>query len=360
MRIGLSLGAIHPHRVNEQMVALAESIGADSAWAVDHMLGTNHPALYPETGMAQFMPDPDAFLDPWIVLAALAGRTSLPLGLCVTDALRRGAGDVARAALSLQHLIPGGFHLGIGAGERENLEPYGQSFERPVARTEAFLEELRSLLDTGRSRRHGGRLGVPLQSGAGRCKVWVAGHGPRMLRLTGTFGDGWLPAWTMTPTEFATRLATINDHAAQASRPPVETSMLISVLLAPSREAAAEAFEREPLAKLFALIASADQWERHGLEHPEGPGSRGLVDLVVHDLDPDGLRDIAPRIPFALLEEVLFIGSVDEVVDRIAPYHRVGLDRTILANMTGIVGGAAEVRANARPFKAMCDRLLDL
>lgn len=357
MKVGLTLAAIHPQRVNEQMIGLAEAVGADSAWAIDHMLGTNHPVLYREMGMSDFMPDPDAFMDPWIVLAALAGRTSLPLGLAVTDGLRRGPGDVARAALSLQQITRGGFNLGIGAGERENLEPYGLSSDRPVARTEEFLEELRCMLDTGSSKHHGGRIGLPLESEAGSCKLWIAGHGPRMLRLTGTFGDGWLPAWSMTPEDFADRLSTVNGYAAAASRPPVATSMLVSVLMGPTRDAVVDAFEREPLARLHALTASAEQWKRYGLDHPEGPQSRGLVDLVVHHLDADGLRDLAPRIPFELLEEVLFVGTPDDIVARIAPYRAVGLDRVIIANMTGMVGGAAEVRSTASAFTALCEQL---
>jgi hypothetical protein len=61
-----------------------------------------------------------------------------------------------------------------------------------------------------------------------------------------------------------------------------------------------------------------------------------------------------------LLEEVLFIGTPEEIVARIAPYETVGLDRSILANLTGMIGGAAEVRAQARPFRALCAHLAAL
>jgi phthiodiolone/phenolphthiodiolone dimycocerosates ketoreductase len=69
--------------------------------------------------LAARRPDSDAFLDPFCVCAALGPTTDLPLGLAVTDGIRRGAPDVARSALTLQQMCKGGFNLGIGSGEAE-------------------------------------------------------------------------------------------------------------------------------------------------------------------------------------------------------------------------------------------------
>ncbi|MBW2362644.1 MAG: LLM class flavin-dependent oxidoreductase, partial [Deltaproteobacteria bacterium] len=100
----------------------------------------------------------------------------------------------------LHHMCRGGFNLGVGSGEAESLVPFGYPFDKPVGRCEEFLAELRCLLDTGRMPQGGpGRIGVPLESAMGKPKLWVAGHGPRMLRLTGQYADGWLPAWRTTP-----------------------------------------------------------------------------------------------------------------------------------------------------------------
>ncbi|MGI9146960.1 MAG: hypothetical protein ACR2IK_10480 [Chloroflexota bacterium] len=54
--------------------------------------------------------------------------------------------------------------MGIGSGEAENLVPFGYPYERPVAVTEAFLQILRHLLDTGRMPFGPGRIGLPLES----------------------------------------------------------------------------------------------------------------------------------------------------------------------------------------------------
>ena len=58
--------------------------------------------------------------------------TDRPFGISVTDATRRGAADLARTALTLNDLNPGGFILGIGSGEAESLLPFGYPFDKPV------------------------------------------------------------------------------------------------------------------------------------------------------------------------------------------------------------------------------------
>jgi hypothetical protein len=42
------------------------------------------------------------------------------------------------------------------------------------------------------------------------------------------------------------------------------------------------------------------------------------VDLIYHDLDPEQLRELAPTIPFELIEEFMFIGKASEIADRVS------------------------------------------
>jgi phthiodiolone/phenolphthiodiolone dimycocerosates ketoreductase len=323
-------------------------MGADSLWAPDHILGVFHPALWSEMAYSSLAADPDAFYDPWILGGALGQQTEIPFGLSVTDATRRRAPDVARSALTLQHLCKGGFNLGVGSGEAESLVTFGYDFSRPVARTEEFLEELRVLLDTGRmpDPTMSGRMGLPLESAKGRPKVWLAGHGPRMLRLTGQYADGWLPAWPMAPEEYGEKRSTIAQHAAAAGRPEPEYGLLIFMVLGRSKEHIAQLMDEDPLGKLFALFCPADRWNAHGYDHPFGNESKGFIDLVVHDLDPNELRDLAPKLPLELVEEVVFMGSPEEIAERVAGYARHGCEHIVLGNMTGVVGGLPEIEAS--------------
>jgi phthiodiolone/phenolphthiodiolone dimycocerosates ketoreductase len=270
------------------------------------------------------------------------------MGVCVTDATRRRAPDVARTTLTLHHLCRGGFNLGVGSGEAESLTPFGYDFSAPVARTEEFLIELRALLDDGvMPGGLTGRMGVPLRrDDLGPPKVWVAGHGPRMLRLTGEHGDGWLPAWPMSPATYGEKHRTVADHARRSGRPTPESALHVALVFGRSRAHVAELLERDPLAKLWALFCPADLWEEHGYEHPFGAQCRGLIDLILHDQDPEQLRDLAPTIPLEMVEKFVFMGSADEILERIRPYADHGLEHVVLNNATGVGGGMDEITEN--------------
>jgi phthiodiolone/phenolphthiodiolone dimycocerosates ketoreductase len=348
MRVGICIPALYPLRINERAVELAGAMQVDSIWTPDHLLGTFHPDLWKGSGWSEFVDDPDGWFDPFCLLARLSHTTEIPLGLSVTDGTRRRAVDVARSALSLQHMCKGGFHLGVGSGEAESLLPFGYPFDRPVGRLEEFLSELRHILDTGRVPHDGGgRLGLPLASDAGRPRVWVAGHGPRMLRLTGQYADGWLPAWKMTPQDYAEKRADVRRHAEAAGRPPPESGLFAPLILGNSRDRVLEMLEEEPQSKLSAIWATGEAWERHGLAHPAGPESRGFVDVIVHDLDPRELLELSSKIPAALMEEMFFMGNVDELLEAFDGYARAGLEHLVIGESTGIVGGLDEVTAHA-------------
>ena len=99
---------------------------------------------------------------------------------------------------------------------------------------------------------------------------------------------------------------------------------------------------------------------KYGMRHPSGDQSRGLVDLVYHDLDPEQLRELAPSIPFELVEEFIFIGNASEIADRVRGYTDNGLEHVILGNATGVVGGLDEINANAGELFALLAALGEL
>lgn len=102
----------------------------------------------------------------------------------------------------------------------------------------------------------------------------------------------------------------------------------------------------QPMAKLFALwMAPAPVWAEYGLDAPAGSGNRAYIDVVPHDLDPAVLRELAPRIPFEVLDEYLFMGNATEVFERLESYADAGLEHPVMMNMTGLLGGVGEAMA---------------
>lgn len=353
---------MHPLESFRMMVAAAEEANVDSLWVPDHLLGCAHPALWPDMAMAAVSPDADAWYDPFVCVGLLGRDSKLPVGVCVTDGIRRRAPDVARTALTLHQLCGGGFILGVGAGEAENLVPFGYDFSTPVTYFEQFLIELRGLLDHGSmGAGNSGRVGLPLRrDDLGPPRVWIGGQERRMLRLAGTYGDGWVPAWPMSPSDYGERRRVIAEHAEKAGRPIPECALHIAALIGESRSRIADLMEKEPLGKLVALMVSAEIWAKYGLTHPSGGDCRGLVDVVYHELDPEQLRALAPTIPVELVEEFFFIGNAAEIAKRVGGFADNGLEHAILGNVTGTFGGLDEINANAGQLSALVSELANL
>jgi len=325
--------------VNRMALRGAEVVGVDDVWVLDHMMGLTHPGVWPLFPASVALPDPDALLDPFCVAAALGPTTALPMGLCVTDATRRRGPDLARAALTLQDACRGGFTLGIGSGEAESILPFGYDYSAPVAMVESALRDIRSLLDHGRMPDGVGRTGLPREGGI--PGVWVAAHAPRMLRLTGTYADGWLPL--ASPVDrYRAQYDVIKDAAKRAGRPTPVASLVPATIFGDSREHVLTVLEQVPVARLIAYYLPAATWHAHGLEHPGGPDCRGQVDIIPHTIPAEQLIEIAARIPVELVEELVWLGNAEEIAARIAPYAEVGTTHLMLGDVTGTTYAPAE------------------
>jgi phthiodiolone/phenolphthiodiolone dimycocerosates ketoreductase len=164
----------------------------------------------------------------------------------------------------------------------------------------------------------------------------------------------------MSPSSYGQCRDTIAGHADRSGRPMPECAMQVNVVAGENRDHVAELMEQDPLGKLVALMCPADTWAKYGLRHPSGQDCRGLVDLVFHDLDPDELREMAPRIPVELVEELMFLGNATEIVERVNAYAANGLGHAIVASVTGVVGGVDEITANTDELIALFDALHEL
>ena len=341
MKVGMVLGTPYGSLDGFELeLEIAREAELDSLWIPDHLWGVFHPGLWSRMSYGDAGSSPDAWADPLVLAGLLAGRTELPFGTSVVDATRRRAPDMLRAALTVHHLSPGGFVLGIGSGEAENIVPFGYPFDKPVGALERFLIEARSLLDHGHMPAPlKGTLGLPAAAeGKGALEIWVAAHGPRALRLAGTYGDGWISVF-VSPDVYREQRQVVAGHAATAGRPMPRSRCTLIVVLGESREEVAARLHDEPLAKLIAMLAPAELWSAFGLEKP-GAGTAGYRDMLLHDLDPEVLARVAPDIPVELLEAAgIHLGNASEIAELLYPYEECGVDLLTIANFSGFVGG---------------------
>jgi phthiodiolone/phenolphthiodiolone dimycocerosates ketoreductase len=322
----------------------------DSFWIPDHINGLLPRSLWQPTycGAARVVPSIDAWLEPWTMLGHLAARNRLGrlrLGVGVTDTGRRNPAVTAHAAATLNLLTRGRAILGIGPGEREANEPYGVDWSKPVARFEEALATIRALWNSNGELVKRDSPYFPLRDALfdlppyrGKWpEIWIGAHGPRMLRAAGRYGDAWLPGFPQRPQDYAQRLEVIRAAASDAGRDPmsITPALQIMVVTGRSREAIDAALDC-PIAKVSALNASAESFDRHGAKHPLGADFSGAQDLLPFTIDEQTALSHAAHVPPSLVREIVLNGTPQEVLEKAAEWRDHGVRYMVVANVSFI------------------------
>ena len=176
------------------------------------------------------------YLDTWTLLSYLAARTErVKLLPDVINLPLRQPAVLAKSVASLDLLSGGRVELGIGAGAFwDAVAAMGGPKRTPGESVEALEEAMRiirTFLDIERPsvRFRGDHYTVsgakPGPAPAHRVGLWVGAYRPRMLRLTGRRGDGWLPSvgeHYLSVADIAPRQAAIDEAARKAGRDPAD------------------------------------------------------------------------------------------------------------------------------------------
>jgi phthiodiolone/phenolphthiodiolone dimycocerosates ketoreductase len=280
------------------------------------------------------------------------------LGVAVTDAGRRNPAVTAQAAASLHLLTRGRAVLGIGTGERESNAPYGVDWSKPVARFEEVVATICALWDSNGELvtrdspyfpLHKAPFALPPYKGKWR-QIWIAAHGPRMLRATGRYADGWFLGTTRA-TEYGEHLNAVRTAASDAGRNPTDiTPALIRfIVTGGSRHEIDEVVESD-IAKVFTLNSPTADWARHGAEHPLGSEFTGVQDFIPQAIDEQTALAYAARGPRSLVEEPFAVGTPDEVIDQIAEFRDHGLRHIVVGNAGAIQPSLLKSAATTAPY----------
>ena len=346
--VGMSVGTQPPVNQIRAATALARLTGFDAAWTIDHFQGFFPTTLWDRdfSGFADPNSTPHAFYDYQTLLGYLASRAGkLHLAVGVTEPVRRHPVLIAQMAMTVSALAKRPMILGIGAGEAENITPYGLDFERPVARLEEALAVMRLAFESRGPFDFQGdfyqlddaMMDLAPRPGK-RPLLWVAAHGPRMLRLAGEHGDGWYPTLPYKPAEYESALRKVREAASQAGRDPnaIVPSWQAFALIGRDHAEISE-MAASPLARYMALLAPATMWSQFGLDHPFGPDFRGFIDILPESHTRQELLTAMDRVPPNLVEEAVLSGTPDEVHAKLRDMIDAGLRHVVLQPVSALL-----------------------
>jgi len=346
LKIGAPGPFLPPWENVEKNARLIDSLGYDSMAFPDHFAGFVPDSIWtPEvTTLALIQQSPHTYFELGSIMSACAVVTErVKLVSAVTEPIRRHPFLLAQMFLTLDHISHGRTIMGIGAGEVENIEPYGLSYSAQVGKLREALEIIQMIWETHEPITFEGRFWNlknavmslrPAREGH-PPPIWIGAHGPKMLELTAEFGDGWIPT-LLKPHDYGERLRTIQNHRDRMDKQGDFTPALWSWCILDEEPMVCEEMMDTPLAKAFALLYPASEWKTRGYSHPLGDDFYSLRDYIPQELDRETALRAIEQVPMDILKEFYLYGSAEDIISALEDYQEQGLEHIILWNSTGM------------------------
>ena len=318
-----------------------EEKGYAALWFADHLMGWYPHDLWKETPFVQRYPSCHMFYDAFCEICYAARSTEkIKFGTSVTEVFRRHPAVLLQQAVTANHATEGRFILGVGAGEAENIVPYGIEFSKPVARLVEALQLIRIMLEAN----HGETINFEgkfykLRDAVFDLKpvdempIWVGAHGDRMLRLTAKYANGWLPT-TLPPEAYAERAEKLDKYAKEFDRDPDEITraLFASVVIDESEEEVMRLL-RTPILKVHALLLPSEFYEALGYKHPFGK-FYGLLDYIPTKYTKESILEAAAKVPDEVSKIAFVTGTPEQVREIFEKYEKLGCEHIVIWNLT--------------------------
>jgi probable F420-dependent oxidoreductase len=210
------------------MALRMEAAGLDSIWVYDHL-------LYRWPGKPT-----DGIWECFTILSALAAATQrVQIGTLVACTQFRNPALTAKMAAGLDEISGGRLILGIGAGwHKPEFDALGYPFDHRVSRFEEAVQIIAPLLREGRVDFQGTYYAardcelLPRGPRPGGPPILIAGHGPRMLRITARYADSWNAAWYATPAAARPFIEAMRQACTETGRAAATLDLTVSVPVA--------------------------------------------------------------------------------------------------------------------------------
>jgi phthiodiolone/phenolphthiodiolone dimycocerosates ketoreductase len=159
-----------------------------------------------------------------------------------------------------------------------------------------------------------------------------------MLEITGRYADGWWPAGSWTPEDYAAKLGAIRQSAERAGRDPlaIVPAFIMTCLIGDDDELAE--ILKAPLVKAILLQISAAELAKFGYAHPMGDKWRGYQDIDPGVLTRERILDFLDQVePQAILDLVPH-GTPRQVATIVKSYCDAGLRVPKILDYGGMAG----------------------
>lgn len=325
MRYSFSLVPSAPLSAFGDTIAKAEEWGYDLAWA----------------------PDQGFMYDPFVALSYLTTRTDkISLGVGITNPFQRHPMQIARAAVALDDLRPGGFILGLGAGEKRRIR------DRVGAPVGPFIPTISDTMQTLRSLFAGEKVSISngvfeLDDVGLEIKnppsipMFLATTHPDAFRAAGAYADGVIVGDVAEPAVMAQIVEWIGEGARSQNRSMDDISVLAwcATIVTEDRAAVVEHLRRPVIGSAINGMNRATR-DLMGVSQAHFPQIRAAKFDASLSL-PEG------SIPDDMVDCFAIAGPPDYCAERIRALRDVGVD-TMGFRMPVALTGLYDFETNLR------------
>jgi probable F420-dependent oxidoreductase len=308
MEFGLVLQNDPPARLVVERMVQAEGNGFSHGWTFDsHVL----------------------WQEPFVVYSqVLAATSTLTVGPMVTNPGTRDWSVTASMFATLNEMHGNRTVCGMGRGDSAHrvigLRPATLGTVREAMRVIKGLAEGREIVH------HGAPLRIPWVRD-GRLPVWLAGYGPKALRLVGEVANGFI-LQTADPDIARWTIGSVRQAALDAGRDPAEITMCVA---APAYVGNDVPHQREQLRWFGGMVGNhvADLVARYGTD---GPIPRALTDYIAERAGYDYAHHgkagnpTTDFVPDEIVDRFCLVGPESAHVDRLQELAEIGVDHFAL------------------------------
>jgi probable F420-dependent oxidoreductase len=307
-RIGIAIsGGPNPADIPD-LVALAESLGYESAWVAEGHGG-----------------------DQFAILAACAVRTSrIRLGTSISSVFVRSAPTIAMAASTVADLSGGRFILGLGSSHKAQVGPeHGMVYSKPLTRTRETVAVVRALLRDGRVQYDGETIRIEnfdlwYEPRHGDIPIYLSAVFEKGIALCGEISDGIILTRSTLRTA-ATVRHQIDEAARGAGRDPgkIEVTSLLPTYVAATHGEAIEAM-RPGIAFYCGFFP---RYNRMMAEHGFAAEAAAIAEAWARGDRPAAEAAVSA----AMIDATGIAGTPEQCRARVEEYRQSGMDVPILS-----------------------------